>query len=278
MATIYDSTNPADIPAAPDGLVFAYNDGLYSQVAAVRARFPVARVVTISAVGRASADVVDVEPGCVWPIANAVAYVRRERAAGNDPAVYCGRANWPAVIAAFDQAGMAQPRYWVAHYTNTPHLCSSSCYPLSVGSLVAVATQYGGDLPGHYDITVTDGAWPGGVTTLGGQARVIEPTAQPSKEDMMSALSDEQQQTLYNNIAVIRQMLLDATPPQTLLPLALQQESYNRGIVIQSLVSQLLARHPGDVDVAGLAASIADALDDDLAAKVVDVLSKRLAA
>lgn len=100
----------------------------------------------------------------------------------------------------------------------------------------------------------------------------------PVEEDMMSALSTEQQQTLYNNITVIRQMLLDNSPPATLLPLVLQQESYNRGIVIQSLVSQLLERKPGGVDADSLAASIADALDDTLASKVADLLSKRLAA
>lgn len=175
MRTFFDSTAAGDIPNADDGLVIAYADGRYEQIAAVRARFPRARVVTISAVGVALADAVDVEPGCVWPPAAVVPWLRRARAAGIDPTVYCDRANWPAVIAAIAAAGDAQPHYWIAHYTNEPHLCSSRCYGSSVGDLVAVATQYGGDLPGHYDLNVAADHWPGidpAQRPAGGGARI----------------------------------------------------------------------------------------------------------
>lgn len=283
MAIIHDSTDAGDIPHADDGYVFAYNDGLYSQVAAVRARFPQARVITISAVGRASADVVDVEPGCVWPPAGAVAYVRRERAAGNWPTVYCGRANWPAVIGAFQAEGMTQPPYWIAHYTNAPHLCSSSCYPSSVGSLVAVATQYGGDLPGHYDITVTNGSWPDGVRADGSGSPITDPAplgGALSEEDegLMAGLPLEQQQEMYNRMKVIEAQvggMLGLTPEQ-------MQEQYNRGKVIEAGIASLLARPVSaggtGASAAEVAKAVVDMLDDSLAAEVADLLAQRLSA
>lgn len=208
MATIYDSTAAADIPNADDGFVFAYNDGLYSQVGAVRQRFPNARIITISAIGLASADVVDVEPGCVWPVDSAVAYVRRERDAGRRPTVYCGRANWPSVIAAFAEAGMEQPPYWIAHYTNIAHLCSSGCFPSSVGSLVAKATQYGGDLVGHYDVSVTNGAWPDQVAARGsGNAiRLANIGTGLSEEDDLNTEQDKALQQVRNDVSALRKM------------------------------------------------------------------------
>lgn len=279
MAIIYDSTAPADIPHADDGYVFAYNDGLYTQVDAVRARFPDARIITISAVGQASADVVDVEPGCVWPPASAVAYVQRERAAGRNPTVYCGRSNWPAVVQAFYDAGMGQPPYWVAHYTNTPHLCSSSCYPSSVGSLVAVATQYGGDLPGHFDVTVTNGAWPDGLAVAGSGTPLITPASiggalsqedDVTKDELLDALRSE---GISDNARIAREQT-DPSKLNAAVSYVLGTEGVSAG------VAALLARSgsASSIDPAAQAKLIADLLGGDLAKAVVDLLSKKLAA
>lgn len=158
--TMYDSDNAADIPGDAT-LIAAYVDGsrtghVYGDVMARIANGELGastKVVKLSAVGNVDGEVIDVEPGDTWPPANAVDWINRQRARGGDPTVYCGRANWPTVIAAFDAAGIAQPHYWVAHYIG-PHLCDDTCYPSSVGGRVADATQYGGDVPGHYDISI----------------------------------------------------------------------------------------------------------------------------
>lgn len=301
MAMIFDSTAPADIPNADHGYVFAYNDGRYSQVGAVQARFPDARVITISAIGEASADVVDVEEGCVWPPSSAVAYVQRERAAGRNPAVYCGRSNWPAVVQAFYDAGMAQPSYWIAHYTNSPHLCSSSCYPSSVGSLVAVATQYGGDLPGHYDVTVTNGTWPDGITAEGAGTPLTTPASiggALSEEDDMPYTEAELRK--FINEEVGKALVASGTAGAGDWSIG-QYESgdYTVGAKASKIVSDetnkvlrsegitggiaaLLARPASSggavMDPAAQAKLIADLLDDELAKAVADLLAKRLAA
>lgn len=164
MRTMIDSTSATDALAQPADLYAGYVDGRYTNVDQLLAGGK--PVVTISAIGVSSANVVDVEPGCVWPPAAAVPWVQRMRSQGQDPTVYCGRANWPSVIAAFIAAGVEQPHYWIAHYTNMAHFCDGACYNgPSVGGLVAVATQYGGDLPSHYDISIVSDYWPGVDTT-----------------------------------------------------------------------------------------------------------------
>jgi hypothetical protein len=227
MATVYDSTAPADIPGAPDGYVFAYNDGAYEQVDAVRARFPTARIITISAIGVASADVVDIENGCVWPIASGVAYVQRERAAGRNPAVYCNRSLWPAVIDAFAAAGMAQPLYGVAHYTNVPHLCDTSCGAgytwADTRGQTAVFTQYGGDLPGHYDVSITNGTWPDSPLTPAGGGTVIVHPITPTPPAPVTRRNDPMEFTLQNGED--RKLVV---PPNSTVRLAFEGDLFDR--------------------------------------------------
>jgi hypothetical protein len=152
--TLFDSTSAADLPDNGDAYG-AYVDGSYKNLEAVKARFPGKPVLDISAIGAIVARCYDVEPGAIWPPADVIARVRASRAAGLSPVVYCGRANWPAVIAAFAAAGEPEPVWWIAHYTNVPHFCSTKCMPsVPVDDRVADATQYGGDLPGHYDVSV----------------------------------------------------------------------------------------------------------------------------
>jgi hypothetical protein len=153
MRTMYDSVRPEAIPRNAQ-VVAGYVDGAYAWTGAEWGLFPNAVHVTISAVGVALADVVDVEVGCVWPVEKAVPWVLRARAAGIDPTVYC---NWQndlhRVRAAFDVAGVAQPHYWVAKYDGRPEVPAGT-----VGKQYA-APESGA--PGHYDISSVADFWPG---------------------------------------------------------------------------------------------------------------------
>lgn len=160
--TLYDSTTAADCPPGGD-LYAGYTDGMYRNVDEVRALHPGVPVVSITAVGRVDADIVDAEPGCVWPPAAVVLRVREQRARGGDPGVYVGLANWASVWQAFASMGEPQPRvWWTAHYDNIRHLCSQArCAYWTPPGVTPTATQFGGDRPGHYDISEVGPVWPG---------------------------------------------------------------------------------------------------------------------
>jgi hypothetical protein len=63
--------------------------------------------------------------------------------------VYCNTSEWPQVRAAFQNAGVTEPNYWVAQYDNNPTIPAG-----------AVAKQYIGDYQG-YDKSVVADYWPG---------------------------------------------------------------------------------------------------------------------
>lgn len=157
---MYDSIRATGMP--DDGDLYAcYTDGLYSNEAAVRAAHPGKQVVRISAIGRADADVIDIEPSCVWPPEAAKPWLD----AHPDASIYCGLANLARVVAAL---GSGYP-IWTAHYTNKAHLCTQgickdgSGRPYNLAGITPIGTQYGGDIstPGlHYDVSaIYDDSW-----------------------------------------------------------------------------------------------------------------------
>ncbi|HKS45686.1 MAG TPA: hypothetical protein VJT49_11350 [Amycolatopsis sp.] len=151
MRIMYDSVDPGAIPADAR-LVAGYVNGRWKWPVTGWARFPDAVKVTIAT--QASVDdgvVLDVEPGAASP-AEALGWVRRRRAAGVDPTVYCNLTSWPVVRAAFTSAGVAQPHYWVARYDNVPAIPAG-----------AVAKQYSDPATsgGHFDLSAVAGYWPG---------------------------------------------------------------------------------------------------------------------
>jgi hypothetical protein len=148
VRTFYDAITPANIPANAQG-VAGYVDGRYAWKAADWARFPhavKARIAVFSSTN--DGHVLDVEPGCSTP-ANAPGWVVRRRAAGVDPTVYCSLSAWPTVRAAFHNAGVAEPHWWVAAYPGN----GANLYP------GAIAHQYAD--PGPVDISVVADYWPG---------------------------------------------------------------------------------------------------------------------
>lgn len=183
-----DSTSPADALAQPADMYAGYTDGRYVNVGALRAGTD-KPVVEISAIGTNSGIVGDCEPGCIWPQSEIVDWVLMRRRSGVEPTVYVGAANLASVVAAFDQRGVTRPVvFWTAHYTNTPHYCGEGCsYGRGLGVNV-VATQYGGDLIGHYDANTVKDYWPGvdsaehpaGSGTILGP---LQPTTQPDRDE-----------------------------------------------------------------------------------------------
>lgn len=162
MRTMYDSTNPFDIPQNAR-MVAGYVDGRYAWSQAGWDRFPDAVKVTISAVGARTAHVGDVERGCIWPVSNAVPWVRRARADGYDPTIYVNELNdWGPCREAFRLAGEPEPHWWVARYNGVAQVPAG-----------AVARQYAHPVDSdgvpdkpwetgfHYDLSAVLDYWPG---------------------------------------------------------------------------------------------------------------------
>lgn len=167
MATerMYDSVNPFAIPTSARA-VMGYTDGRYAWSAAAWARFPDAVKIGCSAIGVALSQVVDVEPGCVWPLSEAVPYVQRARQAGiKDVTVYLNMGHLAACKALFDAAGVAQPHYLVARYDGVPEVPVGT-----VGKQFAAPEAPFGFALGHYDVSEVSSAWLYGTGGSGGGA------------------------------------------------------------------------------------------------------------
>lgn len=157
MRTMYDSTNAGSIPLGVE-MVAGYVDGAYRWIDADWARFPDAIKVRIACFASTNdGQVLDVESGCAAPH-EAPGWVTRARARGVDPTVYMSASAWSAVRAAFVDAGVAEPHYWVAHYDNVIVIPPG-----------AVAKQYANEplAGGHFDLSVVADHWPG-IDTEGG--------------------------------------------------------------------------------------------------------------
>jgi hypothetical protein len=160
---MYDSTTPWDIPRDAK-LIAYYNDGKYAWPAHWFGMFPEAEFVSISAIGMRTAQVGDVEAGCIWPPANSVPWTLRARADGYDPTIYVNELNdWLAVRQAFWAAGVPEPHYWVARYNGVREIPAGS-----VGRQFAHPHDGDGiaDRPwetgGHFDLSWMADNWPPG--------------------------------------------------------------------------------------------------------------------
>lgn len=154
MRTMYDSTVAADIPRTA-AMVAGYVDGVPRWSAADWNWFPNAIKVRI-ALDPATDDgqVLDVERGAANPD-QAPGWVRRRRAAGQIPTVYCSQALWATVRAEFARQDVAEPLWWIAAYPGTgPNTVPDG----------AVAHQFAGENTGsggHYDLSAVLDYWPG---------------------------------------------------------------------------------------------------------------------
>lgn len=112
------------------------------------------------------------------------------------------------------------------------------------------------------------------------------PTPTPLEEDFMAALTDDEQRRMLGHadagsavLDQVRNLLLEIRPEVKRLPhIQAQTDTIAAATTnITNGVVQLIGRAPTG-DAAAVAAAIADALDDDLAAAVVDLLARRLTA
>jgi hypothetical protein len=168
MVTMFDSTTPGDIPATA-GIVAGYVDGAFAWKPIDWGRFPNAQHVSITVVGAAGAKVADVETGDLTP-PTAAGWALREMQASRRPTLYSNRSTWPLIVEdlALVGIGVEQVDWWAADPTGSQHLVPGS-----------VATQYAWPSkgsPGHYDLSVTDGAWPG----------IMAPVPKPPIVDVMA--------------------------------------------------------------------------------------------
>lgn len=153
MRTMYDSTNPLDIPLHAQ-LVGGYISGRYTWSTAGWERFAHAVQVRIATQANVNdGNCLDVELGDATP-GEAPGWVLRRRAAGVWPTVYCNQLNgWSAVRQAFRSQRVVEPPYWVARYDGVAMVPPG-----------AVAKQYANPplhKQGHFDLSFAVDVWPG---------------------------------------------------------------------------------------------------------------------
>lgn len=153
---VYDAVEVSAIPSDAT-TILAYVDGSWPTYQTVKTLFPQAKILTITTNGHNPADICDVESGDATPEIAA-----RWVASGMGHTVYSDTSTKPALDAALAGLGW---HWFAANPTGVQHLEPGS-----------VATQFawpGHGSPGNFDISVTDGVWPGA-------APVPPPAQQPA--------------------------------------------------------------------------------------------------
>ena len=149
-----DAIDPANLPAGMDAYA-GYVDGRWPDYQAEIQKFPAAHHLSISAFATDDSDCLDIETGDATN-AQAGPWVARQRANGaGRPCVYTSLSNAQALIATLDGVGVPRASYrlWLAHYTNTAHICSPAC---GLGFTdIADGTQWT-DHGGVYDESLLD--------------------------------------------------------------------------------------------------------------------------
>ncbi len=161
-----DSIDPAAIPKDTP-LVGYYVDGWYGPDhaafgkpgwdAAAVASFPDSIMVGIAVRPGTNAGIVGDCEAFDMTNQQIVSWVVMRRQAGTDPTVYCSRANWDAVRAAFAAAGVQEPHWWIADYDGTTDI-----YPGAVARQYDNGTGFvGPSVNGAYDSSAVADHWPG---------------------------------------------------------------------------------------------------------------------
>jgi len=187
---MYDGVTPAHLPT--DGDIYAgYVNGLYSNMATMKALHPGKLYIGITIDPSVPAQVYDCEPGN-GSASDGVNWVNISRAAGYVPTIYCGLNTWyPAISQAIRNAGVAQPGYWIADGTKwqIPTL------PLGV----AYALQDQLDVPPGFDRSIVADYWPtiDGLTPQGGGTPITPPAVIPEDEMFRTIRCPERNANVY---------------------------------------------------------------------------------
>lgn len=145
--TMYDSVDPNTIPANPQ-VVAGYVDLNYRWPDSGWAKYAgIPRVRIAASPFTDDGHVYDFEPGNDMDPGHLVNWVGMRRRAGVAPAIYMDADHWPGVQQIFDNAGVPQPLYWVAHWGIDPVIPPG-----------AIGLQYR-STPG-YDVSVVADHWP----------------------------------------------------------------------------------------------------------------------
>jgi len=148
-----DSIYPANLPPGFPAYL-GYADGKWPTAAELRAKFPAARIVSLTVTGATlNTDGIDCEPGNPDAVSSAAWAVRKLAAAPSvRPVVYADLESpgysMREVLAALLKVGVARRyvRVLTAHYTGSPHVCG----PATCGGLAVDAdgTQWTSSFPG----------------------------------------------------------------------------------------------------------------------------------
>jgi peptidoglycan hydrolase-like protein with peptidoglycan-binding domain len=143
MPTIvfFDDVNVSLLPSGYDAYA-GYADGIYANIAAIRARFPGAEILSIAVRASDIADILDVEPGDAV-INDAPAWFKAALKAGvTRPGFYISVSGTDALVSKLEANGIPRTAYrlWTAHYGQGQHICGPATCHQSQAS--ADATQY----------------------------------------------------------------------------------------------------------------------------------------
>jgi hypothetical protein len=143
-----DSTVAAYLPEGMD-IYLGYVDGNFRSYDQIKARFPGKLVVPIATQASGNVGIVGDGPpdNGTWP--EWVAWVQRRRKAGVDPTINTNSSTWPAAVKAFNDAGVAQPHWWIAKWDDHPEVISGT-----------IGKQYK-SVPQRYDLSLFADYWPG---------------------------------------------------------------------------------------------------------------------
>lgn len=137
---MFDDTNVDLLPQA--SAYAAYIDGIYDNLAQVKAKFPGAHILSIAVKAADLADALDIEAGDAVN-SDAPGWYKRALSAGvSRPCLYTSASNADALVAEMAKAGIVRSAYrlWTAHYGKGEHLCG----PTTCGGCQATAdaTQF----------------------------------------------------------------------------------------------------------------------------------------
>lgn len=138
---MFDDVDVSLLPSGFDAYA-AYIDGIYANLAQIKARFPSAHILTIAVRASDVADALDIEAGDAVNT-EAPGWFRKALAAGvTKPCLYTSASNADALVAEMTRAGIPRSAYrlWTAHYGQGEHLCGPTTCRLTQAT--ADATQF----------------------------------------------------------------------------------------------------------------------------------------